>query len=71
MVAYGEAGMTIESATERKGAIIAGIAVLTLAALIAFFLTAPRHNDEMRTRAVTSATAGLAAMAPETSDAPK
>jgi len=46
------------------------VLVLTLAALIAFFLTAPRHNDEMRTRVVTSATAGLAAMAPETSDAP-
>lgn len=42
------------------GAVVIGVAVLALVAIIAFFLIQSNHNDALRTTAVTSATSSVA-----------
>jgi hypothetical protein len=50
------------------GAVIVGIALLALVAIVAFFLMNANHNDALRTDAVTSA---ASTVANSTSDAAK
>ena len=50
------------------GAVIVGIAVLALVAIVAFFLLQSNRNDTMRTEAVTSAASSVADSATSAAD---
>ena len=50
----------VEKGGSGVGAILIGVAVLALVAIVAFFLLQSNRNDAMRTSAVTSAAASVA-----------
>lgn len=56
-----DGGVTyVERGGSGMGAVIAGIGILALVAIIAFFLLQANRNDAMQTQAVTSAASSIA-----------
>lgn len=56
-----DGGVTyVERGGSGMGAVIAGIGILALVAIIAFFLLQTNRNDAMETQAVTSAASSIA-----------